>query len=60
MIAAVVKACRCCGKEHCAEGWRALPCIGVMGDDEELLELRNCHCGSTLAIEIPRDATGRN
>ena len=36
--------------------WGTLPFIGYMdaAEDDLELELRNCACGSTIAIEIPR------
>jgi hypothetical protein len=44
---------RCgCGCEYTPEQWQALPYVGVMRDDVEALELRNCVCGSTLAVEM--------
>lgn len=37
--------------------WAALPLVGVMDDDEEKLELRNCTaCMSTLAVEIKEES----
>lgn len=32
-----------------SEAWHTLRFVGVQGDDVEVLELRNCVCGSTLA-----------
>ena len=44
---------RCgCGLAHDAPSWSALPLAGVMRDDVEAIELRNCPCGSTLAIQV--------
>ena len=50
-----MKTCAC-GAQYDADGWRKLPLVGTMGDDEETLELRNCPypCLSTLAVTIPR------
>lgn len=47
---------RCgCGRLYTAEAWQALPYVGVQRlDDEPDLELRNCACGSTLAIPVTR------
>lgn len=57
---AVVRACRTCGRAHDAESWAALPLLGWQGLRREgettCLELRNCECGSTLAIEVPMPA----
>jgi hypothetical protein len=49
----VEKRCRC-GARYDAAGWLALPYLGVQQLDagEPRLELRNCTCGSTLAIEL--------
>ena len=41
-----------CGLSHDAAAWRALPFVGFMLDEAETIELRNCACGSTLAIEV--------
>lgn len=47
-----VKSCKC-GLAFDESAWRALPLTGTMSDgDGGELELRNCHCGSTIAIEI--------
>lgn len=43
-----------CGANHDPFAWSRLPFVGVMADEEETIELRNCACGSTLAIEVPR------
>jgi hypothetical protein len=44
---------RCgCGLTHDAAAWSCLPYVGVQRDEFEALELRNCPCGSTLAIEV--------
>lgn len=51
-----MKTCSTCGRRHTPSDWAALQLIGVQrieADDEgpaETLELRNCVCGSTLAI----------
>jgi hypothetical protein len=36
------------------EVWRHLAYLGIQrsGDGEVALELRNCHCGSTLSVEV--------
>jgi hypothetical protein len=41
------KHCNCCQTDHSKKGWQQLPLVGDMMD----LELRNCGCGSTLAVE---------
>jgi transposase-like protein len=46
------KPCRC-GIVHTRDTWKDLPLAGEMPDEGVTLELRNCPCGSTLAIELP-------
>lgn len=43
--AEVVKRCSC-SREYTRSGWKRLPRIGAMGP----VELRNCPCGSTMAL----------
>jgi hypothetical protein len=43
------KHCTCCERVHDSYAWSNLPAIGVMMGS---LELRNCPCGSTLAVEL--------
>lgn len=50
-----VKKCGC-GREHTKEDWKQLPLVGVM--QEDFLELRNCPCGSTIALPLPGYAGG--
>jgi len=45
--------------KHCACGlsfdpteWAALDYVGVSADEVQRLELRNCPCGSTLAVDL--------
>lgn len=42
-----------CGKAHTLKDWHGLPIVGLQADvdDGEALELRNCRCGSTLAVK---------
>lgn len=43
-----------CGKKFTVEGWETLPLVGYQNDEEleePTLELRNCPCGSTRAVE---------
>jgi len=42
-----------CQRTFTSKQWDALPYVGVMRDAVERLELRNCPCGSTRAVEIP-------
>ena len=53
----VIKTCRC-KAEYTQQTWLFLPRIGPMDDGVDLLELRNCRCGSTLAIVIGPSVTG--
>lgn len=40
-----------CGRRHSAAGWAGLVRVGEHENvDGDLLELRNCPCGSTLSI----------
>ena len=43
-----------CGKRHTLAGWRALRLVGYQPADigGVLLELRNCHCGSTIYMPM--------
>ncbi len=50
----VAKTCAC-GAVYDARGWERLPFVCEMEDDVDVLELRNCRCGSTLAIVLERD-----
>lgn len=50
-----MKTCRACRRTWTPESWRALKYVGIQRIDlegEPDLELRNCTCGSTLAIEL--------
>ncbi len=57
--AMVVSACGC-GRNYTHSGWSTLALVGVQDDGaglpDSVLELRNCSCGSTLAIPatLPR------
>jgi hypothetical protein len=54
-IVVIVKVCKC-GQKFTETQWRALPLVGKMDyeeDGDKRLELRNCPCGSTIAIEHP-------
>jgi hypothetical protein len=45
------KACSC-GRAYTPETWKTLPLCGVQDDDVEIMELRTCPCGSTIAIVL--------
>ena len=48
-----MKTCTCCKKHYDKAGWEALERVGVVDDgDGGTLELRNCSCGSTIAIQL--------
>jgi hypothetical protein len=42
-----------CGRTHDAADWTMLHLVGWQTIGDERLELRNCACGSTLAIPAP-------
>lgn len=48
----ILRSCRLCGARHHASDWLRLKYVGVQSDDVESLELRNCRCGTTLAVVI--------
>ena len=39
--------------------WALLPFVGLQRLPGMLLELRNCQCGSTVAVEVPVQEEGR-
>lgn len=52
------KECFCCGAIYTPSDWDALPLVGSQPTTDDnnkplVLELRNCGCRSTLAIERP-------
>jgi hypothetical protein len=49
--APVVKVCAC-GRSYTAEGWQKLKLCGVSKNPVEVLVLRHCPCGSTIAIVL--------
>lgn len=51
----VVKRCSC-GRCYTAEAFASLAYVGVMADEVEAVELRNCTCGSTISISLGTDA----
>ena len=44
-----------CGREYTEEEWGTLHFIGQQIDQFEELELRNCRCGRTIAVEIGQE-----
>lgn len=54
------KVCACCARAFDVEAWSNLRLIGHQEDAVERLELRDCHCGSTLAVvSNVRDAVAK-
>ena len=49
-----MKTCSC-GRHHDAAAWRGLPFVGVQAMGGERVELRNCQCRSTIAVELGPD-----
>jgi len=50
----LLKLCSCgCGLT--VDEWQALPFVGYQVDDEEIIELRNHDCGSTVAISLTEE-----
>jgi len=48
----VVKTCPACGREYTRSGWEDLPLVGTQQfPGDPALELRNCYCRSTIAME---------
>ena len=47
----VVKVCGC-GLRYTLVEWGELKLVGVQDDGVERAELRNCRCGSTIAVDI--------
>lgn len=58
-VSAVVKTCSC-GEAYDATRWAALPLVGycgaASGDESQALELRQCSCRSTIALDVPMEA----
>jgi len=45
-----------CGKKYSTEEWLLLPLIGVQKvPGAPSLEMRDCFCGSTISVEVPRE-----
>jgi hypothetical protein len=60
----VIARCTCCDTVYDLTAWRGLDLVGDLPLEPEIrepgeveaLRLRNCHCGSTLAIERQQEA----
>ncbi len=48
-----LKSCAC-GQTYTGPRWKGLVFVGYMAGDGGDLELRNCDCGSTLAVRAPK------
>lgn len=51
------KTCSCCQRAISAQEWTQLRLVGIQADDVETLELRDCDCGSTIAVVVPPPST---
>lgn len=53
------KRCKCCGRTfHDLIDWDAIDHVGVQDfGDGDRFELRNCACGSTLAVPLAADGS---
>jgi len=50
----VMKVCPSCSREFTRSGWEELKLVGIqppLAPGEPTLELRNCYCRSTIAVE---------
>jgi hypothetical protein len=53
-VSAPLKRCSCGKAVATLRDWLALPFVGLMDDgDGFVIEMRNCGCRSTMAIEAP-------
>jgi hypothetical protein len=55
LAASAFKVCGC-GRPYTRAGWDRLPFVGVQDDGVERIELRNCVCGSTIAVALGMSA----
>lgn len=46
------KTCACCGRRFTEREWNALPLLGEYADDVERICMKNCSCGSTIAVVV--------
>ena len=49
-----IKTCGC-GREYNQTAWLALVFVGLQADEVETLEIRNCPCGSSIAVVLLPD-----
>lgn len=48
-----------CGACYCEPAWQRLPYVGRIDSEDDhgnpcVAELRNCTCGSTISVAVPR------
>ena len=48
-----MKLCTCCNTVHDSASWATLAPVGTQDCGFSFLDLRNCTCGTTLALEMP-------
>lgn len=58
-LATTGKRCMCCGAVYTTIEWLALPLVGVKAFGPDVLEYRNCTCGSTLTIHVTAEEAAR-
>jgi hypothetical protein len=46
-----MKTCSC-GRQFTKKQWEALSYVGILQDEMDTFEMRNCECGSTIAIAL--------
>lgn len=51
-IEMILKKCNCCKREFTRDEWLDLPYVGLQDCAGYYLELRNCHCHSTIAVGV--------
>ncbi len=44
--------CACCNAEWDQPSWEDLRLVGIMSDDVETIELRQCDCRSTCSVVL--------
>jgi hypothetical protein len=47
----IIKECGC-GRQYSRETWSTLRLVGRQGDDDGAIELRDCVCRSTIAVDV--------
>ena len=54
----IVAVCAC-GRSFTGPEWIALPYVGLLADDAERIELRNCPCRSTRGVSLSMETAPR-